>query len=59
MIATDKGNVAIETIVEGTRVLTHAHGQRFGVTSDEDVTVTAEDEFLVGFSKRPIPILPS
>lgn len=52
MVATKSGHdVAIESIKEGTTLLTHADGERFGICSDEDVTVRVTDPYLVGFSK--------
>lgn len=51
-VATDHGEVNIEAITEGTRILTEATAGRYGVASDEDVvTPSAEAKVpLVGFS---------
>jgi hypothetical protein len=55
-VATDKGEISIEDITEGTRILTEATAGRYGIASDEDV-VTPPGEgktMLVGFStSRP------
>lgn len=51
MVKTDSGDVAIETISEGMRILTDANFQRFGIASDEEVEVDLPEPLLVGFSK--------
>jgi hypothetical protein len=60
-VATDKGEVDIEKISEGTRVLTEATTGRYGVASDEDVTTPPVDEKvpLVGFSKPSSSLQPA
>ena len=55
-VATDQGQIGIEHIAEGMRILTEATTGRYGIASDEDV-VTPPGEgktMLVGFSRsRP------
>jgi hypothetical protein len=52
-VATDHGEINIEEITEGTRVLTEAATARYGVASDEDVVTPPVDAKipLVGFSE--------
>ena len=49
-VVTDKGPVAIESITEGTKVLTDAISQSYGITSDEDVVTPLAVPFLVSIS---------
>ncbi|GAB1316433.1 hypothetical protein MFIFM68171_06643 [Madurella fahalii] len=55
-VATDKGDMSIEDITEGSRVLTDATTSRYGIASDEDV-VTPPSEgktMLVGFNNEGV-----
>ncbi|KAI8715155.1 hypothetical protein NCS52_01022700 [Fusarium sp. LHS14.1] len=47
-------DVPIESIEEGTTVLTHAHGQKLGICSDEDVTIKVSEPYLVGFNDEGV-----
>lgn len=50
-VATKNGSVAIEKIVEGTRILTNADPEAYGVASDEDVVNPLSVPFICGISK--------
>ncbi len=45
------GSIAIEKLTEGTKVLTRADPQQFGIVSDEDVVNQLNPPLLVGISK--------
>jgi len=52
-IATKADDVAIESVVEGTLLLTNINS-RTGICSDEEVRIEVSDPLLVGFSEyRP------
>ncbi len=50
-VAVEGGSVAIESLTEGTRVITRVDPAEYGVASDEDVAVTLSETVLCGFSK--------
>ena len=50
-VAVEGGSVAIESLTEGTRVITRVDPAEYGVASDEDVAVTLKETILCGFSK--------
>ncbi|KAK4203359.1 hypothetical protein QBC40DRAFT_262471 [Triangularia verruculosa] len=56
-VATDKGEINIEDITEGTRILTEATAGRYGIASDEDVVSPPPGEgktMLVGFNNKGV-----
>ncbi|KAK4174090.1 hypothetical protein QBC36DRAFT_303126 [Triangularia setosa] len=56
-VAIDKGEINIEDITEGTRILTEATAGRYGIASDEDVVSSSPGEgktMLVGFNNEGV-----
>ncbi|KAJ1324773.1 Hint domain-containing protein [Microdochium nivale] len=55
-VMTDAGEINIEDIREGTRVLTDANAERYGIASDEDVATPlgGEEIMLVGFNNEGV-----